>query len=96
MGHFVKADLEECVKELAERVRCDLEGMTPLQRSDYFLCHSIEHLISVQTWEAPVAVIDIESRRQERSRCPAASAREWAGGDLLTEDATVLAFRKSG
>lgn len=51
MGHFEQASLEECVKELAERVTRDVRGMTPAQSHDYFLCRSIDTLIFQQSVE---------------------------------------------
>lgn len=66
MNRFAKTDLEGCVKELAERVRRDLEGMTPLERNEYFLCRSIEHLIRANAFDAPTAVVDIAHYRQRR------------------------------
>jgi hypothetical protein len=41
--------------------------MTPLEKNEYFLCRSIEHLIRVNALNATIAVIGIAHYRQKRT-----------------------------
>jgi hypothetical protein len=96
MNRFAKVDLDGCLKELSQRLRSDLAGMTSLEKNEYILFRSIEHLIRGSALDAATAATGIAHYRQKRTTRPAERlhSRPAIRAEPLRNGENALAFRQ--